>query len=344
MAAPTLGESRTQHVARTFSESVRHVASTLSTSEVVTRLCDRARELIDVQVASVLMSEPSGALRIACAHGIASEVVEHMRMQIDEGISGYVARTRAALWIEDIERDTRFARPNAARYTTPSLISVPIVASDRLRGVLNVNNRRDGKPLTLDDLALLADLAGHAAVALANAEQYEALLHRAQHDGLTGLANRNHLWSVFEGEIARARRYARICSVMMLDVDHFKRFNDVRGHLAGDRALERVAAVIRRLCRASDTAGRYGGEEFLVILPETPLDGAVRLARKIRRALEREDWGSANPPLTVSAGVAEFPIHGYTAKQLLHAADRQLYRAKASGRNRVCSPSDAALA
>jgi diguanylate cyclase (GGDEF)-like protein len=219
---------------------------------------------------------------------------------------------------------------------------VPIAFRGRVRGVVNVNNKRSGEPLSPDDLALLEELAAHAAVALANAERYEALLERAQQDPLTGLLHHGQFWCSLKTEVARARRYERPLSVAMLDIDCFKGLNDRHGHLAGDRVLTAVASAIRRLCRDSDIAARYGGEEFAVALPETPLEGALHWAEKIRRAIEESGLGPHAEPITVSIGVAALDPSAPTPRRLVDAADRQLYRAKARGRNCVCGPDEGA--
>jgi diguanylate cyclase (GGDEF)-like protein len=141
---------------------------------------------------------------------------------------------------------------------------------------------------------------------------------------------------LLEIEAERSARYERALSVVMLDIDHFKNYNDSYGHLAGDAALEAVAQVIADGCRSSDVAGRYGGEEFAVILPETEHEGACTFAEKIRASIENARFADADRAgLTASLGVATYPADGQTATELLQTADTRLYRAKAVGRNRV---------
>jgi diguanylate cyclase (GGDEF)-like protein len=322
---------------RALSDSVRELSSTLASREVVTRLRDRALLHLDAQIASVLTFAAPGVLQIVAARGLPRDVVAGTRIELGEGISGHVARTRESLWVPDIELDPRFARPSRPRYSTGSLVSVPIAFRGRLRGVVNVTNKRSREPLSPDDLALLEELAAHAAVALSNAERYEALLERAQQDPLTGLLHHGQFWCSLKTEVARARRYERPLSVAMIDIDHFKGLNDRHGHLAGDRVLAGVASAIRRLCRESDIAARYGGEEFAVALPETPIEGALHWAEKIRRAIEESGLGPHAEPTTVSVGLAMLEASAPTPRRLVDAADRELYRAKSLGRNRVCA-------
>lgn len=164
-------------------------------------------------------------------------------------------------------------------------------------------------------------------------ESREKLEQLSVTDSLTGLYNRRHLMETLAKELARSRRLRHPCSVLMADVDHFKRYNDDYGHLAGDAALERVAEILREATRGVDCPARYGGEEFLVMLPETGLARAAEVAERIRARVAAETFGDGK--ITVSIGVAEFPRHGETPEALIAAADAALYQAKDTDRNRV---------
>jgi diguanylate cyclase (GGDEF)-like protein len=152
-------------------------------------------------------------------------------------------------------------------------------------------------------------------------------------DGLTGLDNRRQLMQTLESEVERFRRHGHGFAVVMLDVDHFKDYNDSHGHLAGDDVLTRVGGLLRECTRGVDCSARYGGEEFVLVLPETNVDRAVEVAERIRARLAKE--GFANGRITLSAGVAQFPKDGETPESILSSADRALYRAKGEGRDRV---------
>jgi diguanylate cyclase (GGDEF)-like protein len=185
------------------------------------------------------------------------------------------------------------------------------------------------------DEASLRALVAHGAIALSNARDHEQALVRADRDALTGLANHGHLWAALERETARADRYGRDLAFVMIDVDRFKAFNDRHGHLAGDAALAQIARLVQERSRNSDTAGRYGGDEFALVLPETTILGAIAVAEKIRTAAEALRPDGADVSLTLSFGVASAPRDGKTAADLVRAADARLYRAKASGGNLV---------
>lgn len=160
-------------------------------------------------------------------------------------------------------------------------------------------------------------------------------------DELTGLSNRRHLDNELERELPRHERYKRELAVLMLDVDRFKVLNDTHGHPAGDAVLRQLADVLKECTRKGDTISRFGGEEFVVILPETPRDGAQLLAERIRSATEAKkfviDEAGTTVAVTVSVGVSFFPKHGKDADALIAAADEALYRSKTGGRNRVTS-------
>ncbi len=166
----------------------------------------------------------------------------------------------------------------------------------------------------------------------------EKLHEQAMHDKLTGLYNRHYVEEWFGLELRRAQRHGRPIAAIMLDVDHFKRFNDSFGHEAGDLVLRELAGALKRSTRGSDVASRYGGEEFLVLLPECPLDAALRKAEQLREEvakLELRYDGRPLGPVSVSLGVASFPDHAKESAELLRRADEALYLAKQAGRNRV---------
>ncbi len=317
-------------------DTIRDLNSTLSVREVLDRLMTRALGHLESEIGSILLLDKDGCLRIIVARGLPQEVVHETSVGMGDGISGYVASTGEAVLVTDIENDSRFQRHNHERYYTTSLISAPLLQMGSVRGVVNINNKRSRDIFQPADLQLLEALAGHAAVALANAHRYEAVLERAQRDSLTGLANHGHMWSALDVEFARAARHGRSLSVVMIDIDHFKAYNDRFGHPAGDEALCTVARQLEAISRSHDVVARYGGEEFAVILPETSSDGAERYAEKIRCSIESEGFGpERRERLTVSAGVAESREGVTTPQELIALADNRLYAAKAKGRNRV---------
>jgi diguanylate cyclase len=160
------------------------------------------------------------------------------------------------------------------------------------------------------------------------------LADAANTDPLTGLLNRRALDEGFDVELARSRRTRSALTLVMIDLDHFKEFNDRRGHPAGDTVLQRLAGVLNDTTRTADVVSRIGGEEFAVLAPETGVPGGLALAERLRRAIEVE-FSSETPTLTASLGVAGSPAHGSDRMQLMKLADKALYKAKEAGRNRA---------
>jgi diguanylate cyclase (GGDEF)-like protein len=319
-------------------ETIHDLTSTLSIREVIQRLLQRVLIHLESEIASILLMEPDGKLKIRHAQGLPIEVVETTRVESGKGISGYVYESGKELLIEDVEKDTRFKRQNHERYYTNSAISAPLQVQGRVLGVINVNNKKNHKSFSKEDLRLIGAIAGQAAVALNNAKLYEETLELAKRDSLTGLANHGHFWATLATEIDRANRYDREFSLVMIDIDHFKAYNDRNGHIAGDEALVQVAKQIEKSSRNHDFAARYGGEEFAIILPETGKAGGIVVAEKLRKSISAQAFtGEEGGTLTVSAGVSTFPHDANSAASLVEAADSRLYIAKARGRNLVCA-------
>jgi diguanylate cyclase (GGDEF)-like protein len=199
----------------------------------------------------------------------------------------------------------------------------------RTLGVLYIESPLERHPFTEDDLLTLGVFSDHAATAIAN----NALFQEASTDSLTRLDSRRQLEVRLAEEMDFARRHGVPLSLIMLDVDHFKTINDGHGHQAGDEVLVEIARIVRETVRKYDVCARYGGEEFTVLLPETHLAGAQVVAENVRRRVEGALFSRERVPVTVSLGIAEFPLHASTADGLVRKADRALYDAKAAGRN-----------
>jgi diguanylate cyclase (GGDEF)-like protein len=215
-------------------------------------------------------------------------------------------------------------------------VVAPLDFGDGHAGLLILGRRMTDAPYEAHDLALLRALADSSAIALRNAELLDRLRAQATIDPLTGCHNRRGFDEVLEVEFARARRYGRPLTVVLLDIDHFKRINDEFGHEVGDHALQRIGRAVRHTFRATDSAARYGGEEFALVFPETTKEEGLRLAERLRLLIETLPPNAEVPrALTASFGVAAFPDDATEIGDLMRAADRALYLAKAHGRNRV---------
>ncbi|GGJ53744.1 diguanylate cyclase [Deinococcus roseus] len=214
---------------------------------------------------------------------------------------------------------------------------VPMLAQGDTVGIFRVKNT-EHRP---DQNQLTRNLAKQLALAIANLQLREALRNQSIRDGLTGVYNRRYFEEAYQRELDRTARHLHPLGVLMLDVDHFKRYNDTHGHEAGDAVLKSFGQLLGRTVRSSDLVCRYGGEEFVVLLPETDLDTALKVAEKIRTGTEQmqplTQDGLKLPFITVSVGVAS--TSSTTGETLLSAADQALYASKKAGRNRVTAAS-----
>lgn len=219
---------------------------------------------------------------------------------------------------------------------TRNLMAVPLISNGRVHGLLVLLNKHDGN-FTAEDEDTLINFAFHAYQAIwLNAE----ITRMANTDGLTGLNNHRVFQERLAAELNRHIRYSRKLSLMMLDIDHFKSFNDNYGHQTGDRVLKELAATMEHFVRSMDITARYGGEEFVIVLPETPVDEAFMVADRLRQKIFNNGFileSGERIPLSISIGVAGFPDDARIHSELVKSADKALYHAKRTGRNRVCT-------
>ncbi|HYX68669.1 MAG TPA: diguanylate cyclase [Terriglobales bacterium] len=220
-----------------------------------------------------------------------------------------------------------------------SEICLPLISFGQTVGVLVLESGRAGA-FEETDAQPLESVADIVATAIQNARYFDRVRQLAFLDGLTGIFNRRHFEQRISEELGRSDRYPSGWSMIMIDIDHFKKLNDEFGHLLGDEVLRQVSSLLAQQLRAPDVVCRYGGEEFGILLPETVGQGAMNVAEKLRRAVESFRFPGVPRPVTISAGVAEFPKNGKNRDELVKAADAALYVAKQGGRNRVFAASE----
>jgi len=218
----------------------------------------------------------------------------------------------------------------------PSLLVLPLLVHDRPLGTLVLGSRR-ARAFGDSVRSTLEVLASHVAVSLANARMLKTLEELATRDGLTGLYNKRALMDIASAKLKSAARFKKPLSLLVCDIDHFKKVNDTYGHDVGDQVIKGFGEVLRRVKRDTDAVARFGGEEFVVVCEETEERGAAQLAERIRTELEATTFHSDLGPLkvTCSVGVAPFPGAGANWEALFKATDEALYASKRGGRNRV---------
>jgi diguanylate cyclase (GGDEF)-like protein len=222
-----------------------------------------------------------------------------------------------------------------------SLLVVPLIVKDEVTGTFTVAATRAGA-FPSDRREMLGVIANQVAVSMQNARMYEALEEQATTDGLTGLVNHRTFQERFSTMLGRADRHELAVSLLLTDIDHFKKINDTYGHPTGDEVLRRVAAILKASARKIDIVARYGGEEFALVLEGTDRAGARQLAERIRQEVEQQSFPSAKGAIgaTLSIGVASYPDDSRDKPEIIARADQSLYSAKHGGRNRTVCFSD----
>jgi diguanylate cyclase (GGDEF)-like protein len=296
-------------------------------------LVERLPAIFLARSAALLVASPeTGVLRVLAATPEPPEGMDPgFVAALDDPTLELLRRARRPLPPAELaRRSPAFARSGL----DPQGLALALTSQERLIGVLAVGRKEGGQPYPAEELDLLNLLAHHVATVFENARLFES----ATYEGLTGLLRREAILEQLDRELARALRYGRPLTIAMADLDHFKAINDRHGHLAGDALLRRVAQVLAAGLRGTDWIGRYGGEEFLLVLPETDMAGGAAVAEKIR-ALVQGTWVETENGeafrATLSIGLASLAGLGMTGRDLVAAADRSLYAAKDGGRNRV---------
>lgn len=247
------------------------------------------------------------------------------------GVCQRALASNTPVLIEDVRQEPDYE----ARFEeTLSELVLPLVSFGETIGVLTLESAVVGG-LHAEDIKPLESVADICAAAIQNAHYFERVKQLAYRDGLTGVYNRRFFENRMIEEIDRAKRYDLSLSVLMVDIDQFKNLNDEFGHLLGDEVLKQVSQLFLKQTRKSDYVCRYGGDELALLLTETTGPNAIKVADKLRATISKWEFAGVPRPVTLSIGVAEFPLNGYTRDQIIQSADKALYRAKQAGRNRA---------
>jgi len=321
-----------------FEDVGKTLTSSLKLNEILAAVMRKTKEMTAAEAWSVLLvDETTGDIIFEKAN---TKKVEKYRLKPGEGIAGWVAQEGIPVIVPDVSLDKRFSPKMDKRthFKTRSLMCVPIKSQGRVIGVLEVVNKTTGEPFTKEDLDLLMRLIDQTALTIERTTLYQKMAELVVTDDLTKLFNTRYLNRTIETEIQRSNRYHSSISLIFIDIDHFKNVNDQYGHLIGSKILVEIGQLIIKSLRGIDIVARYGGDEFVVVLPQTPPDAAVQIAERIRKSVEHNTFlkkEGYSLKLTASFGVASYPESAKTKEDLIRLADEAMYRVKYTTRNGV---------
>jgi len=311
-----------------FTDMAKAVVSANTIKETIDAVMEQVGEIFDPAYWSLLLRNPkNGELKFSLVIGEGVESLEGMRLAKGKGIAGWVAEHCEPVIVEDVSVDSRF-NPEVDEYTqftTKSIIAVPLISGNKVFGVIELINTLEDRIFSPYEMKLLMTIADFAAIAIEKAYYAKTLRRIAIVDPLTGLYNKRSFSRFLDKQIEISKRKDEEFSILMVDIDRFKEINDNFGHAAGDTILKRVASILRRYVRKSDFPARYGGDEFIVIMPDAKKEDAETIKGRILKAIHKENK-KADIPCEVSIGLHESKSE--EAAELIEKVDDDMYLEK----------------
>jgi len=324
-----------------FHELGKALTSSLQLDQVLRTIMEKINEVLRPDTWSLLLMDvEKGELFFQIATGKGAEALKDVRIKIGQGLAGWVAQTGQAVVVPDTSQDSRFFSQvdERTKMETRSIVAVPVRFRDHCLGVIELINCVGPDGFSKRDLVFLEALADYAAIAIENARHVQRIHELTITDDCTTLYNARHLNFMLDTEIYRSHRYAFEFSLIFIDLDHFKNVNDTYGHLMGSKLLSEIGQAIKDKCRLIDLAFRYGGDEFVLLLPQTSKENAQGVARRLHKLIRETVWlqePNINVEITASVGVASYPTDSRTKAELLHLADEAMYLVKNTTRDSV---------
>ena len=330
----SLERRRAEHL-EAINAVARQTTALLDLDELLLVVCRLLLEWFRIDHVAVLIAE-GDSLRVRAFEGrLTPSVAMGAQLAPGAGLAARALATGRSVIENDISKVEGYI---AGFVETQSEMCVPLIFFGEKLGVLVLDSARKNA-FDHDDQQPLESVADICAAAMQNASYFDRMRQLAYVDGLTGIHNRRFFEMRIVEELERAARFQGRMSVIMVDIDNFKRLNDEFGHLLGDEVLRSVSTIMKQQLRKMDLVCRYGGEEFAIVVPETSGENALRVAEKLRRQIESHYFPGVPRPVTISAGVADYPTHGITRDEVVAAADAAMYVAKQEGRNRIAAAS-----
>src|SRR5689334_3555975 len=323
-----------------YHDVAKALTSSLDLDSILQTIMEKMAEYFRPDTWSLLMvDDQRNELYFAIAVGDAAEALKNVRLKVGEGIAGWVAKHGERLIVPDVYTDPRFAKriDEMTKWETRSIICVPLRSKHRVLGVIQlVNVEMAG--FKDEEVFFLQSLCDYAAIAIENARSVEKIQELTITDDVTGLYNARHLYKTLEQEVYRSARFGYEFSVLFIDLDHFKQVNDTHGHLIGSKLLAEIGYLIKAQLRLIDFAFRYGGDEFVVLLPQTGKDQALVVAHRLRDSLRASCFckeEGLNLNVRASMGLATYPHDAKSPHDIIRQADEMMYMVKNSTRDNI---------